>query len=76
MALERAEAAPVARALETAAAELHRFARNHKAQAAQHRRLAQQAMEGLARLRRDCEAAGIHLVIAQEAETHVPRSDG
>lgn len=68
-------ASPVAIALEHAATELWRFARNHKAQAAAHRRSAQQAMEALTRLRRECEAAGIHLVIAQEAETHERNRD-
>lgn len=73
MTLETAEATPaVARALEHAAAELRRFARNHKAAAAAHRRMAQQGMQALERLRRDCEAAGIHLVIAPEAQTHDP----
>lgn len=73
MTLEAAEATPaVARALERAAADLHRFARNHKAAERAHRRMAQQGMEALERLRRDCEAAGIHLVIAPEAQTHGP----
>lgn len=72
MSPETAQAAPAATALlERAAADLHRFARNHKAAAAAHRRMAQQGMEALERLRRDCEAAGIHLVIAPtEAQTH------
>lgn len=77
MTVETAEATPaVARALERAAADLHRFARNHKAAAAAHRRSAQQAMESLARLRADCAAAGIQLVIAPEAQTHDHRRAG
>ena len=52
------------------AADLVRSARGHKRAVNIHRRAARADMEALARLRETCRAAGIQLVIAQEAETH------
>lgn len=51
------------------AASLLASAREHKRAVNVHRRAARADMEALARLRDACRAAGIQLVIAQEAET-------